>query len=286
MAKWVSLPIFREPNRKQDGISKSQTAFTHGLRARPDASRHQAPRAGVAASGGVHNVTSKAERLSETIKIALTQTFGPDTVEFNRYKDAARFDWQDYTEHTIRQGLQRSKERSVELLQEALLLLRNELELRSDDAAPPSVSEALPLNRPVGANIMIGHGRSPVWRELKEFVKDRLALEVEEFNAVSTAGLPTVDRLEEMLDRTGFAFLVMTAEDEQPDGRLRARENVVHEVGLFQGRLGFRKAIILLEEGCEEFSNIHGLGQIRFPKSNLTAKFEEIRRVFLSEKGC
>ena len=58
----------------------------------------------------------------------------------------------------------------------------------------------------------------------------------------------------------------MTAEDEQPDGTLRARENVIHEAGLFQGRLGFEKAIILLEEGCEEFSNIEGLGQIRFPE--------------------
>jgi predicted nucleotide-binding protein len=42
--------------------------------------------------------------------------------------------------------------------------------------------------------------------------------------------------------------------------------NVVHEAGLFQGRLGFERAIILLEEGCKSFSNIEGLGQIRFPK--------------------
>ncbi len=73
--------------------------------------------------------------------------------------------------------------------------------------------------------------------------------------------------------------LVMTAEDEQVDGKLRARMNVVHEAGLFQGRLGFTKAIILLEERCEEFSNIEGLGQIRFPEGNIGAAFEEIRRL-------
>ena len=44
-----------------------------------------------------------------------------------------------------------------------------------------------------------------------------------------------------------------------------ARENVVHEAGLYQGKLGFSKAIILLEEGCEALSNVQGLGQIRFP---------------------
>jgi len=47
---------------------------------------------------------------------------------------------------------------------------------------------------------------------------------------------------------------------------------------------GFKKAIILLEEACEEFSNIHGLGQIRFPNGDIGAKFEEIRRVLERER--
>jgi predicted nucleotide-binding protein len=135
-----------------------------------------------------------------------------------------------------------------------------------------------------GAAVFLGHGRALIWRELKEFLADRLHLQVEEFNRVSVAGVTTTERLGEMLDAAAFAFLIMTAEDEQPDGKVRARENVVHEAGLFQGRLGFKKAIILLEEGCEEFSNIHGLGQIRFPKGSISAKFEEIRRVLERER--
>ena len=75
----------------------------------------------------------------------------------------------------------------------------------------------------------------------------------------------------------------MTAEDELADGSTQARMNVIHEVGLFQGRLGFTKAIVLLEDGCQEFSNIQGLGQIRFPKDNIAAKFEEIRQVLERE---
>lgn len=61
------------------------------------------------------------------------------------------------------------------------------------------------------------------------------------------------------------------------------RKNVVHEVGLFQGRLGPRKAIILLEDGCAEFSNIVGLSQIRFPRGHISAVFEDIRRVLERE---
>jgi predicted nucleotide-binding protein len=134
-----------------------------------------------------------------------------------------------------------------------------------------------------GMTIFIGHGKSPVWRELRDFLEKRLHLSVDEFNSVPVAGISTVIRLEEMLNAAAFAFVVMTAEDELPDGKLHARLNVVHEAGLFQGRLGFKKAIILLEEGCEEFSNIHGLGQIRFPKSGISAKFEEIRSVLERE---
>ena len=80
-----------------------------------------------------------------------------------------------------------------------------------------------------------------------------------------------------------MAFLIMTGEDEQADGSLRARDNVIHEVGLFQGKLGFEKAIILLEEGCENFSNIHGITYIPFPKGNIGATFGEIMKVLKRE---
>ena len=135
----------------------------------------------------------------------------------------------------------------------------------------------------MGTNIFIGHGRSLFWRELKDFVGDRLGLPWDEFNRVPIAGVTNIARLAQMLDTASYAFLVMTAEDEQADGNLHARMNVIHEVGLFQGRLGFERAIVLLEEGCAEFSNIQGLGQIRFPKGNISAIFEEIRQVLERE---
>lgn len=50
------------------------------------------------------------------------------------------------------------------------------------------------------------------------------------------------------------------------------------------GSLGFKKEIILVEEGCTEFSNIAGLGHIKFPKGKIDTKFEETRRVLEREK--
>lgn len=135
----------------------------------------------------------------------------------------------------------------------------------------------------IGTNVFIGHGRSHAWRDLKDFVRDRLKLPWDEFNRVPVAGVTNIARLSEMLDAAAIAFLVMTAEDERADGSVQARMNVIHEAGLFQGRLGFMRAIVLLEEGCEQFSNIDGLGQIRFPPGNISSAFEEIRRVLERE---
>ena len=121
--------------------------------------------------------------------------------------------------------------------------------------------------------IFIGHGGSDMWRELKDFIVETLELPYDEFNRISAVGKSTSDRLKEMLEESFIAIIIMTGEDEQPDGSLRARENVIHEIGLFQGKLGFEQTIILLEDGCKDFSNIHGITHISFPKGKIESTF-------------
>lgn len=70
--------------------------------------------------------------------------------------------------------------------------------------------------------VFIGHGCSALWRDIKDFLVERLHLDYEEFNREPAAGKSTKERLEEMLVASGFALIVMTGEDETPDGRLRA----------------------------------------------------------------
>jgi predicted nucleotide-binding protein len=73
----------------------------------------------------------------------------------------------------------------------------------------------------------------------------------------------------------------MTGEDETVSGSMNPRLNVVHELGLFQGKLGFKKAIILLKRGAAEFSNIAGLQQIRF--TDITQVFGEVVAIINQE---
>ena len=98
--------------------------------------------------------------------------------------------------------------------------------------------------------MFIGHGRSNVWYQLKNFLNDRLSLQSDEFNAESVAGILIVARLQELLDNACFAILVMTGEDLHADEQAHARENVIREAGLFQGRPGFQRAIIQPSGRC------------------------------------
>ena len=114
--------------------------------------------------------------------------------------------------------------------------------------------------------IFIGHGRSQAWRDLKDHLTDKHDYRVEAYEAGARAGHTIRDILESMLKNSSFALLVLTKEDATADGGVRARQNVIHETGLFQGKLGFSRAIVLLESGTEDFTNISGIEQLRFTK--------------------
>lgn len=131
--------------------------------------------------------------------------------------------------------------------------------------------------------IFIGHGRSPQWRDLKDHLQEKHSYRIEAYEIGERSGHTIRDILEEMLNKSSMAFLVLTGEDRDEQGLLHARENVIHELGLFQGRLGFSKAIVLLEEGTQEFSNIHGIHQIRYKSGSIKETYGEVLAVIRRE---
>jgi predicted nucleotide-binding protein len=131
--------------------------------------------------------------------------------------------------------------------------------------------------------IFIGHGRSRLWARVKIFLEDELGLTALSYESESHTGEAIVPVLEGFLERATFAILILTGEDETADGTLRARQNVVHEAGLFQGRLGFRRAVLLKQETAETFTNVAGLQDIPFAGDNVEQTFYELRRVLQRE---
>ncbi len=144
-----------------------------------------------------------------------------------------------------------------------------------------SSAEAKPKVKSKGkGKVFIGHGRSKLWARLQIYLNEELNLETITFEAESRTSETIINILNEFLDNSSFAILVMTGEDETVEGKSRARQNVIHEAGLFQGRLGFDKVIILKQSDLEEFTNIAGLQYIPFSDENIEQSFYELQRKF------
>ena len=166
---------------------------------------------------------------------------------------------------------------------DSILRLGNMVDACAKDCFIPETSK--PKKSLPKPKIFIGHGGSYQWRDLKDHLHEQHGYSVLAYETGSRAGHTIRDVIGDMLDNSSFAILVMTGEDTMDDGSMRARQNVIHEIGLFQGRLGFTKAIVLKEDGTEEFSNINGVNQIRYAKENIKETFGDVVAVLKREFG-
>lgn len=168
-----------------------------------------------------------------------------------------------------------SVKKILELVNQLNFLSGTDLEIELNSVKPKQATIAKG-----GGQIFIGHGRSKLWARVQVFLKDDLNLKPLTYEDESRTSESIINILNDFLNKSSFAILIMTAEDETAEGKTRARQNVIHEAGLFQGRLGFDKVIILKQEGLEEFSNIAGLQYISFTDEKIEQCFWELQRKF------
>jgi hypothetical protein len=135
---------------------------------------------------------------------------------------------------------------------------------------------APPRPEPIKPRVFLGHGHSGLWRDLKDHLADQQGIDVHAYETGIRAGHLVRDVLDGLLRSSTMALLVLTAEDETAEGEMRARENVVHEVGLFQGRLGWDRAIALVEDGVTPFSNMQGINVIKFGAGNIRETYGDV----------
>ena len=131
--------------------------------------------------------------------------------------------------------------------------------------------------------VFLGHGRNLLWSKVERWLEKDKTLSVEAWETSSHTGEHIIEVLQRLLASSTFAVLVVTGEDATATGTVRARQNVIHEIGLFQGRLGFKKVALLEQDETESFSNIDGLQTIPFPGDKIEATFPELERMLKRE---
>lgn len=137
---------------------------------------------------------------------------------------------------------------------------------------------AVPISATREEGVFISHGRARDWMEVQAFIGRDVGLRTLELAQEPNRGRTVLQKLEEESSRCSFAVVVMTGEDLTAEGERRTRENVMHEIGYFQGKYGLSRVCLLHQEGTNIPSNIHGLVYIPFPEGLVTASFGALGR--------
>lgn len=116
-----------------------------------------------------------------------------------------------------------------------------------------------------GGRIFIVHGHDEARKfQLARFLKDLTDHEPVILHEQPNKGAVLIEKLEDSAARTGFAIVLLTADDlgrakKETEDKPRGRQNVVFELGFFMGALGRSNVAVLMEEGIEEPGDVTGL---------------------------
>jgi len=134
---------------------------------------------------------------------------------------------------------------------------------------------------PSGKNVFIIHGHDELnTRRLTDLLRNHLQLNPVTIIYKPGMSRPLIEKYEDSASFCSFALALVTPDDEiaSPSRRYhQARPNVIFELGWFVGRLGKHRVAILLKEGTEIHSDIHGVSRIQF-RDNVEEKSLEIER--------
>ncbi len=130
--------------------------------------------------------------------------------------------------------------------------------------------------------VFISHGGNPQWHEVRDFIERECGLPTCVFESHLWSSKQVTEALQGYLEQCSFAVCVLTAEDLAEDGTRRARQNVLHEAGLFQGRHGFERVTLLVED-CEVVPELAGLPAVRFPRGRVDTAFWQLQRMIRTQ---
>jgi predicted nucleotide-binding protein len=127
--------------------------------------------------------------------------------------------------------------------------------------------------------VFISHGHDHVWREVQTFIEKECQpkLPTLELAHEASKGRTIIEKLDGESQNCSYAVILMTGDDIAGD-ETRARENVIHEIGFFQGRYGRGRVCLMHEDSVNIPSNLSGVVYCAFPKGRVSAALIELQR--------
>lgn len=211
---------------------------------------------------------SNFEEWHDQTEVVLRTVMGNDSPIYDRFQDV-RFSPSFWTENTDFEPFQRSGVQSVISLLNAA---KRELELTaesSNKALAAEVEQVIEVSdkgagEPNG-RVFIVHGHDEARKhELARFLRTLTGFEPVILHEQPNMGAVLIEKLETSAATTGFAVVLLTADDlgrakNDTEDKPRGRQNVIFEMGFFFGALHRGHVAVLLDEGVEEPGDIKGL---------------------------
>ncbi len=127
----------------------------------------------------------------------------------------------------------------------------------------------------LGEEVSIIHGRDEAAKHAIARFVERLGLKAIVLDEQPDDGLTIIEKLERDAGNVGFAIAALTPDDvgalkDEADEqlKLRARQNVIFELGYFMGKLGRPRVCLLIEGELENPSDLDGLLYVPISSSN------------------
>ena len=140
-------------------------------------------------------------------------------------------------------------------------IFMTEVELQEATIPPPPLAPLIAISR----KVFVVHGHNEAFRETCARFVEKLDLEPIILHEQPNAGRTIIEKFQDYSD-VGFAIVLLTGDDQgttknaDPSTlKLRARQNVIFELGFFIGKLGRSRVCALYEPGVEIPSDYSGI---------------------------
>lgn len=200
-------------------------------------------------------------------EVVLRTVMGEDSTIYSSFK-AVKYTPSIYTERTdfapyARAGVLKV----VSVLKAAIteLKLLEETKQATISNAVEKVIEVDDKGADIAGRIFIVHGHDDARKhELARFLGELTGHEPVILHEQPNKGAVLIEKLEASAEGTGFAVVLLTADDtgkanKEVDYKPRGRQNVVFELGFFMAALGRNKVAVLMDPNVEEPGDVKGL---------------------------